>query len=55
MIKKLKEFISWPIEMVRTGYTKLVDKIFGKRCSCPEELKYPYQPRKCQKCGKIHD
>ena len=30
----MKNFLSWPLEIARTVYTKIVDKVFGKRCKC---------------------
>jgi hypothetical protein len=55
-MEKLKLFISWPIEIGRTIYTKLVDKIFGKRCQCINKIKHTVDREKfvCQNCGKIH-
>jgi len=53
-MEKLKSFISWPIEIGRTIFTKLVDKIFGKRCSCPDDMMRKHQPMRCKLCGKIH-
>ena len=44
MIKKLKEV-----------YNKLVDKIFGKRCLCPEDMLRKHQPMRCKVCGKIYN
>jgi|TARA_R100000541_G_C1867950_1_gene80336 hypothetical protein len=35
-------------------YNKLVDKIFGKRCSCPEDMLRKHQPLRCKLCGAIH-
>ena len=32
--KIMKNFLCWPLEIIRTAYTKLVDKVFGKRCKC---------------------
>ena len=55
MIIKIKEFLCWPLEIIRTMYTKVVDKVFGKRCSCPEDMLRKHQPMRCKLCGVIHD
>jgi hypothetical protein len=54
-MKKIKEFFSWPVEIIRTVFTKLVDKIFGKRCLCPEDMLRKHQPMRCKVCGKIYN
>jgi len=42
------------MKTIKKLYTKLVDKIFGKRCSCPDNMLRNHQPMKCKQCGKIH-
>ena len=51
----IKKILNWPIEIVRTIYTKLVHKIFGKRCECTNIVKDKVDRQKlvCQDCGKI--
>ena len=50
----MKNFLCWPLEIIRTVYTKLVDKVFGKRCQCKEIL--PGASLKfCITCGKVHN
>tara|TARA_R110001599_G_scaffold65703_1_gene185365 strand:+ start:304 stop:471 length:168 start_codon:yes stop_codon:yes gene_type:complete len=50
----IKKILNWPIEIVRTIYTKLVNKIFGKRCECTNIVKDKEDRQKftCVKCGK---
>ena len=42
------------MKTIKKLYTKLVDKIFGKRCSCSTDMLRKHQPMKCVTCGKIH-
>ena len=50
----MKNFLSCLIEIIRTVYTKVVDKVFGKRCQCKEIL--PGTSLKfCTTCGKVHN
>ena len=51
----MKNFLCWPLEILRTAYTKLVDKVFGKRCKCAntEKTKLRTFITKCIDCGKV--
>ena len=51
----MKNFLCWPYEIIRTVYTKLVDKVFGKRCKCSntEKTKLRTFITKCIDCGKV--
>ena len=51
----IKKILNWPIEIVRTMYTKLINKIFGKKCKCINKVKDKVDRKKfiCQDCGKI--
>jgi len=53
----IKKILNWPIEAVRTIYTKLVHKIFSKKfkCKCINKVKDKIDRQKfvCQDCGKI--
>ena len=56
----MKNFLCWPYEIIRTVYTKLVDKVFGKRCKCAnvEDIKVrtpAYFVKVCKDCGKEHN
>ena len=51
----MKNFLSWPIEIIRTVYTKVVDKVFGKRCACVNIKTNPVTISICKDCGKVHD
>ena len=51
----MKNFLCWPLEMARTIYTKLVDKVFGKRCKCANIETNPVTISICKDCGKVHN
>jgi hypothetical protein len=51
----MKNFLCWPLEMARTIYTKLVDKVFGKRCACANIETNPVTINVCKDCGKVHN
>jgi hypothetical protein len=51
----MKNFLSWPIEIIRTIYTKVVDKVFGKRCACVNIKTNPVTISICKDCGKVHN
>ena len=51
----MKNFLSWSIEIIRTVYTKVVDKVFGKRCKCVNIQTNPVTIDVCKDCGKIHN
>jgi hypothetical protein len=51
----IKNFLSWPIEIIRTVYTKVVDKVFGKRCACVNIKTNPVTISICKDCGKVHN
>tara|TARA_B110000858_G_scaffold139912_1_gene158845 strand:- start:35 stop:340 length:306 start_codon:yes stop_codon:yes gene_type:complete len=55
--KIMKNFLCWPSEIIRTAYTKLVDKVFGKRCRCAniESIKQRSFINVCTDCGKKHN
>ena len=46
----MKNFLCWPLEILRTAYTKLVDKVFGKRCECKD---VPPVQTHCVRCGDL--
>jgi len=49
----MKNFLCWPLEILRTTYTKLVDKIFGKRCKCVNKKRETKTIIECIDCGKV--
>jgi hypothetical protein len=49
----MKNFLCWPLEIIRTAYTKLVDKVFGKRCKCINKLRSTKTFILCSDCGKV--
>ena len=53
----MKNFLCWPLEIIRTVYTKSVDKVFGKRCKCAniESIKKRTFINVCKECGKVHN
>ena len=51
----MKNFLNWTLEMARTIYTKLVDKVFGKRCKCANIETNPVTISICKDCGKVHN
>ena len=51
----MKNFLYWTLEMARTIYTKLVDKVFGKRCKCANIETNPVTISICKDCGKVHN
>ena len=53
----MKNFLCWPLEIIRTAYTKLVDKVFGKRCKCAniESIKKRSFINVCKDYGKVHN
>jgi hypothetical protein len=51
----IKNFLSWPLEIARTVYTKVVDKVFGKRCACVNIKTNPVTISICKDCGKVHN
>ena len=51
----MKNFLCWPLEIARTVYTKLVDKVFGKRCACANIETNPVTISICKDCGKVHN
>ena len=51
----MKNFLSWLIEIIRTVYTKVVDKVFGKRCACVNIKTNPVTISICKDCGKVHN
>ena len=51
----MKNFLNWPLEIIRTVYTKVVDKVFGKRCACVNIKTNPVTISICKDCGKVHN
>ena len=53
----MKNFLCWPLEIIRTASTKLVDTVFGKRCKCAniESIKQRSFINVCTDCGKEHN
>ena len=51
----MKNFLSCLIEIIRTVYTKVVDKVFGKRCACINIQTNPVTIDVCKDCGKVHN
>ena len=51
----MKNFLNWSIEIIRTVYTKVVDKVFGKRCACVNIKTNPVTISICKDCGKVHN
>ena len=51
----MKNFLCWPLEIARTVYTKLVDKVFGKRCKCANIETNQVTISICKDCGKVHN
>ena len=51
----MKNFLCWPLEIARTVYTKIVNKVFGKRCKCVniESIKKRTFINVCTDCGKV--
>ena len=49
----MKNFLCWPYEIIRTVYTKLVDKVFGKRCKCANIETNPVTIDVCKDCGRL--
>jgi hypothetical protein len=52
-VRNMKNFLCWPLEIIRTAYTKLVDKVFGKRCKCINKLRSTKTFILCSDCGKV--